>query len=323
MPADRRAAGDRRMIIPVMRKLWARTIVFVFLLPLLAACGLTQAQRRSLKEFGSATTSLAHLSGQELRTYRQDVIEMKTWLFALENKQAPPPGADTPVQYQQRLRKDFDFDSGLDADNLQVRLDALDCLAQYGQLLAEFASRKDLEKMDEQARQFGRSLGRLPQDVLDESQAKGLSDLFGVAGRTWADIYKKQTLRHVVPKARPVVERLCDYLERDLDPKQPGFAYNVALVSDRLRRAAVERLKSDTAQSAERAGHVRALRMAYEVEVRLETGSARALEAIALLRKANLQMEKRLQADMGLDKDDIRQYYESVQNLASALRPFL
>jgi hypothetical protein len=288
----------------------------------LPGCGLTGAQKHDIDLFGQAAATLGAASEGEFVSAREHVIEMKGLRLAIEKKtlsQVPPDGSPaTRDFYSSRI---LDLDSGLDQDNISSRVAAVDLLQQYGNLLTAFSSAEEKELQDA-SDNFARSLTSFPHNPMSKEEVAGVGDLVRVAGSTFLERKKKDTLEEVIPKVSPLIVAICDSLENNFDPHAKGVAGTIYQVQDRLASEAIDGLKRPGDSISDRLILLNGLAFADREKEELEISSRKLLKTVAALRKANEQLVD-VVTHHKIGVQEIKEFGEEAADLAKAVKPFL
>ncbi|VEN74218.1 conserved hypothetical protein [Candidatus Desulfarcum epimagneticum] len=267
----------------------------------LAGCGLNATRKNSVYAFGQAASTLGSAVSRELPAMRENVIEMKKLRLAIENRKIP--NLKTRAAYEKKIN----IDSGLDPENISRHIGAMNLLTSYGNFLSAFAR----DAADEELRKNIHSLNEI----------KGLGRVAHAGGKLFIDWKKKKTIQKIVPMVSPLIQRLCDELEKNFDINRPGMALNVDIVQDRLYSEALDGLKRDSQTAADRLIQVRGFVMAGDSKKRLEQVSRKILDAAAALRKADREMVE-MATGKKVSLDDIRFFADQTRDMVSALRAF-
>lgn len=298
--------------------LWCLTATLV-----LQGCGLTKNQKTVIETFGQAAETLGAASKDHLLACRENIIEMKQSQLAIERFVLPASQPDgTPPTREFYFSKSLNLDSGLDKDNIEKRVAAVELLQRYGDLLVSFSSDTHEKELRDASDKFARSVESFPDNPLTSDEAKGLGELVTIAGRFLVEHEKKEALEKIVPKVTPLIDKICDSIERDFNPKNKGIASNIRLAQDRLASESINGLKQTGGSLSDRFLLINGFALAERNKEYLATTSKQLLRAVASLRAANSQL---LQV-IGHNKvgiNEIKKFSEDVADVAKGVKPFI
>jgi hypothetical protein len=293
----------------------------------LQGCGLTVAQRKEIETFGQAVAVLGASSKEQLVAGRENVIDMKRYRLAIkwprEKNGLPPYQADSGMSARDFYFSNFlDLDAGLDANDIDLRVAAVDLLQQYGNLLVAFTAASHDKEIKESADKFAKSVGKFPHNPMTKDEIDGIGQIVTSVGGFLVEHQKKEALEKVVPKVAPLIDKICDSLEKDFDPKKNGIYGNINTVQDRLASVAIEKLKEGPGDSmSDRLLVIDGFAMAeYNKEV-ITTTAKQIMESIASLRKANSQLVEIIKNNK-VGTDDIKKFGEDVAELSKGVKPY-
>ncbi len=289
----------------------------------LQGCGLTVAQRKEINTFGQAAAVLGASSKEQLVAGRENVIDMKSYRLAIERIQLPPYQADSGMSARDfYFSKSLDLDAGLDVNDIELRVAAVDLLQQYGNLLVAFTADSHEKEMKESADKFAKSVGKFPHNPMTKDEIDGVGQIVASVGGFLVEHQKREALEKVVPKVAPLIDNICDSLEKDFDPKKNGIYGNINTVQDRLASVAIEKLKENPGDSiSDRLLLIDGFAMAEYNKGVITTTSKQILKSIASLRKANSQLVEIIKNHkVGLN--DIKEFGEDVAELSKGVKPY-
>lgn len=251
---------------------------------------------------------------------RENVIDMKRYRLAIKKIQLNPAEAKGDARdyfFSQALN----LDAGLDKDNIASRVAAVDVLQQYGKLLVAFTTDSHEKELKESAGKFVKSVGKFPENPMTAEEIGGLGQIVTSIGGILVERQKKEALEKVVPKVAPLIDRICDSLEREYDPTKNGIYANLDTVQDSLAIAAIAGLKAPADSMADRLLLIDGFALAEENKGTVETTSVKMLKSIASLRKANrLLVEVINSHKIGLK--DIKEFGQDVGDLSEGIKPY-
>lgn len=297
---------------------------FLVIATCLAGCGLTSAQRKEIEVFGQAASTLGASSKEQLSASRDNVIDMKRYRLAIDKvsldpKKVKESGLPARDYYFSNV---LDLDAGLDRNDITSRVAAVDVLEQYGKLLMAFTTDRHEKEVKEASNKFAKSVGDFPHNPMTAEEIDGLDHILSLVGGILVEHRKKEALEKVVPMVAPLIDKICDNLERDFDPTKPGVYGTVDTVQDRLGTTAVEGLKAPPDSIGDRLLLIDGFALAQKNKAGVGTTSARMLKSIASLRKANAQLPEVIKSHkVGLK--DIKEFGENAGDLAKGMKPYL
>jgi hypothetical protein len=290
---------------------------------MLQGCGLTKTQKHEIEVFGKAASTLGASSEEQFLDGRENVIQMKRLRLAIEKKVLPqeqPDGSAATREFY--ASKILDLDSGLDKDNIDIRVAAVDLLQQYGNLLAAFSGETQEKELNDASDKFTRSLEKFPDNPLTGDEIKGIGELVRVAGGMLVEHEKKETLKKIVPKVSPLINKICNSLENDFNPDKKGVAGNIHQVQDRLASEAIDGLKRPRESLSDSLVLIDGLALAEKNKEQLDSVTKQILKTTYSLRKANEQLLNVITHNkIGLK--DIKEFGEDAADLAKAVKPFM
>lgn len=287
-------------------------------------CGLTSAQRKEIVTFGQAAATLGASGKDQLVAGRENVIDMKRYRLAIE-KVVLDPGKSKDSGILAReffFSKTLNLDAGLDRGDIEARVAAVDILQQYGKLLVAFTADSHDKEIKDSAEKFVKSVGKFPNNPLTAEEIDGLGQIVTSVGGILVERQKKEALEKVVPKLAPLIEKICDSLERDFDPTTNGVYANIDTVQDRLASAAIDGLKAPAESMTDRLLLIDGFALAEKNKRITAIMSRQMLKSIASLRKANSQLSGVIKSHkVGLK--DIKEFGEDVGDLSKGIKPYL
>lgn len=285
-------------------------------------CGLTSAQRKEIEIFGQAASTLGESSKDQFVAGRENVIDMKRYRLAIEKTVLPPYQADSGIPAREYFfSKNLNLDAGLDKNDIDIRVAAVDLLQQYGKLLVAFTTDSHEKEIKESAGKFAKSVSKFPHNPMTTDEIDGLGQIVSAVGGILVEHQKKEALEKVVPKVSPLIDKICDSLEQDFDPKKNGIYANINTVQDRLASVAIEGLKFPGDSMSDRLLLIDGFALAEKNKGILTTTSSQILKSIASLRKSNSQLLDVIKSHkVGLK--DIKEFGEDVADLSKGIKPY-
>ena len=148
-----------------------------------AGCGLTKAQKEGISSFGRAVNAVGKASSEQFVEFRNDTIAMNKARLAIEGKKLSTVTPDGKQADRAFYQEDINLDSGLDPDNIKVRINAVHLLSSYGELLVAFSEESYKEELRESSDKFAASIASFPNNPLSKDKVDDLGKLVrSVAG---------------------------------------------------------------------------------------------------------------------------------------------
>lgn len=296
---------------------------FMVVAILLQGCGLTSAQRKDIGTFGQAASTLGASSKDQLLAGRENVIEMKRFQLAIEKIVLPTTQPDgSPPTRDFFFSKTLNLDSGLDKNDIDIRVAAVDLLHKYGTLLVTFTTDTHEKELKDSSDKFLKCVGNFPSNPLTPDEIKGLGQIVTAVGGILVEHQKKEALEKIVPKVSPLIYMICDILERDFDLKKKGIYANIHFAQDRLASEAIDGLKQPGNSLSDRLLLIDGFALAEKNQNYLATTSRQLLKSIASLRKANSQLIDVININrIGLQ--EIKEFGEDAAKLSKGVKPFI
>jgi hypothetical protein len=268
-----------------------------------SGCGLTGGQRAAVKEFAAATSDFSTLAADEFAKSRDDVIEMNGLRVSLAD---------------QSLRATDPLDQFFTVDRVKIRVDALNALKEYADLLATLATSSNQGDLQAASDSFIASLRRVKGVSLTDGQAGAIGKAVVAVGGLVVEHMRLQAVKTVVESAHPSIQQVIDLVERDFDPTQDHWSlgYDLVLKSlngrarDLAAHAATQPSVTDTATVQH------ALSVASTNETRRKAIADQLLASATKLRNAEKNLRQVTQAPQ-LSFEDIQQYAAQVEDFAT------
>ena len=292
------------------------TIIFM------TGCGLTKVQKGGVATFGQAAATLGTASKEQFQGGRDNVIEMKGLRLAIEKKALSAAKPDGKPADREFYAEELNLDAGLDPDNIEKRMNAVELLIQYGNLLVAFSEETQEKELTSAADNFKKSVKKFPGNPLSEGEIDGLGQVVVVAGKMWIEHEKKEALGKIIPTVSPLIKKLCDDLESDFDPQKKGVAADTYNTQERLANEAIDGLKRTGDSMGDRRLLINGFALADRNKAGLETTSKKLLKAVASLRLADDKLVS-LIAGNKFTLDEIKAFADDASDLAKGVKPFL
>lgn len=294
----------------------------ILLIVYLAGCGLTKAQKGAFTSFGQATATLGAISKEQFQGGRENVIQMNRQRLAIEKKTLPPKKPDGTPADRSFYANCLNLDSGLNPTNIGIRVEAVELLTQYGNLLVAFSTETQEKELTAASSKFTDSVKGFPNNPLSAEEINGLGQIVVVAGKMLVEHEKKEALKKIIPTVSPMITKVCDALENDFDLNRKGVAADILNTQDRLANAAIDGLKREEGSIDDRLLLIDGFSFADQNKVSIETASTKILKAVESLRKANIKLTILIE-DENISIEDIKAFSDDVKNLANAIKPFI
>ena len=308
-----------------MKKLLNVTIIAAFsilLIVCLTGCGLTKAQKSSIASFGQATAILGVVSKEQFQGGRENIIQMNRRRLAIEKKVLTPQKDDGTSPSRASYAKWLNLDSGLDPVNIERRVNAVELLTQYGNLLVAFSTETQEKELTAASSKLTDSVKSFPNNPLSEEEIKGLGEIVVVAGKIWIEREKKDALKKIIPTMTPLIVKVCDALENDFDLNKEGVAADIFNTQDRLANESIDGLKRAGGSIADRLILIDGFSFADQNKVSIETVSTNIRKAVESLRKANNELASLIENE-NVSIEDIKAFADDVKILAKVIEPFI
>jgi hypothetical protein len=208
---------------PVAKKLKSSLAVFVAILAA-GGCAVTSGQLDAAATFAKSASTLAEGVKSVYAQSAQDEANLRTAKFVvLSRLDHFNPGSIGNRDYETPLIR-------LSPQEIPGRYAAADALAAYGQALTTLLDSKTQETdLATAAGKLTASLKSVPTKTLKDAHISAaditdIGSLITSLGDLYLDYRREQVLETVVPRAEPVVTRLCNLFARDFDEKSGMFA---------------------------------------------------------------------------------------------------
>lgn len=236
-------------------------------------CGLSANQKTGVATFSAATMDLAALATAELAKTRSDVIEMNELRRKLGDK------------------KVAGFDGRLTLARVKTRVDAVNVLAAYAELLHTLATTSQDDRLKGAADSFVSSLRKARVVELSDEQAGALGQGIQLIGGVVIERMRANAMRRVVASAHPHVARVIDLLERSFGPDDVYWSLEYDTTVEALRgAAAIAEKKPGAADAATRGLIVEARSLAERKAARFASVSRAIRESCRKLRSAEADL---------------------------------
>jgi hypothetical protein len=304
------------------RPLNSKYYIVILLCICLAGCGLTKGQKNGISAFGQATSTLGTTSKDQFQGSRENIIQMNKQRLAIVKKVLPEKQQDGKPETRDSYTKELDLYSGLKQENIEKRVDAIDLLVKYGNLLVAFSEDTQEKELTTASTQFTDSIKQFPGNPLSAEEITGLGQIVVVAGKMLVDYKKKEALKKIIPTVSPLITKICDALGNDFDLNNKGILQLTSIVQDQLANESIDGLKREGGSIGDRLILIDGLDLANQNKLAVETSSPKILKAIDSMRKANDNLTNLIKDDK-VAIDDIKLFADNVNSLVKAIQPFM
>jgi hypothetical protein len=211
----------------------------VMVVPALAGCGMTGAERKAAGGFSAAAENFGKVSASDFAAMRDDETKLRLAAYT----------TDTATHWNYNTKSGM---NGLERtlygpftpDEVDLRIKAATTLAAYGTALNALVTFDDSAKMKAAADGFASSLKGLPArlKVGPDSNADVISSVVQGLGGLFIERQKEDALRRIVPLYQPQVDRLCELLTNEFDTDNPGYAADYRSIASTVRVDEASRL---------------------------------------------------------------------------------
>lgn len=202
----------------------SKALCLTLILILTPGCGLTTNQKAAATRFSAATIDLSSLAAAEFVNGRNDVIEMN------------------------RLRKQLGDKTAilqLTLEDTKARVEAVNALKEYGQLLHTLTTSSQTEELKNAAESCVASLKKVDGVSLDNTEAGAIVQAVQAVGGFWIEHMRKKAAIKVVEHAHPHVIKLTDLMIQSFDPENDYWSLAYDYTVKYLQNAAKEAVKAD------------------------------------------------------------------------------
>jgi len=169
-------------------------------------CGLTKTQRKHTANFSKATAALAEVTSNELVQMRDGVIQMNTNRLAAVGEET-----DQPILN--------DLDETFDVETVKVRVQAVEVLKTYGELLQSLVEETQDKELRKASDKFVAGINGLPMadKKMSDFQTEALGQAVYKIGRMIVEAKKAKAVREIVNNTQAQIEHLCTLLSNEFD----------------------------------------------------------------------------------------------------------
>lgn len=257
---------------------------------LISGCGFTRAQHEGITSFGQAANILGETSEAQLRSSRGNIMQMKKLALAIERKKLPATRPDGQPADRKFYQEEINIDSGLDPESMDKRVRAVKFLIAYGNLLDAFTDQVSESEFNMARHRFMVAVRDFPSSPLQEDKINSLGRLIAWPNSLCTEAEKKESLRKIIPMVSPIIQQLCDSLERDFSMTGNGVTSRLDSAQDRLASNAIEVLKTDVGSISDFLVVLDGFVLANETKAGLDSVSAKVLQVVTALRDADKKL---------------------------------
>lgn len=178
----------------------------ICLLIQVGCASLTPSQRMNIANFSNATVTLGDLVSEELLKMREATIQMNTYRINVVGEEPGLPGIN-------------DLDEKFDVEHVKVRIQAVEALKSYGQLLQALIETTPEDDLKKASDSFISSFNSLPGSIkkIDDQQAGMMGQAVYQLGKWLVNAKKAKIIQDVVTRSKDQVEHLCNLLRDEFD----------------------------------------------------------------------------------------------------------
>lgn len=273
-------------------------------------CSLTATQRKHTANFSKATAALAELASNELVQMRDGTIQVNTYRLAAVGEENDQAGLN-------------DLDETFDVEDVKVRVQAVEVLKTYGELLQSLVEETQAKELKKASDKFVASINGLPMadKKMSDLQTEALGQAVYKIGRMIIEAKKAKAVREIVGSTQGQIEHLCELLSNEFDVEEDRLltqykkSVDVAITAirqafleseDVLTRLELVELYKRTQANRDRTEHI-AKNMSH---------------AIGNLKKANEALNKSLKKqDLSItDLKKLKEYRNSVKEVIDLIK---
>ncbi|WP_158023270.1 hypothetical protein [Candidatus Nitrospira inopinata] len=279
-------------------------LALVLLLCFASGCALTAKQKAAVSQFSDSAATLGDVTSSELQAMRDGTINMTIERLLLGGKSKDP-----------NLGDQTSLDRGFELNRVETITGATHALAGYGKTLAALVADSQSADLSAASHEFTASLSRIPEarQQLSDDQLEAIATAVQGVGRFWVEWKRKEAVITIVKASQQAVDRLCDLLIRDFDPKRGWVALQLQVIEDPLMAEATNALY-DGETYHDRKIALRAFRLAYENRMRRTEILSRVVEAAQAMKQANTAVVRAVD-HFEWSVEDIRSFAERARSL--------
>jgi hypothetical protein len=275
---------------------YTRLVFAACLAVFLVGCGLTLQQRGAVERFSAATIDFATLTSSELVRSRTDVLEMNTLRVQLN---------DDTVKLDR-------MDDHFTVERVKVRVDALQALKEYAELLHILVTTSQQAQLQNAANSFVTSLRKVEGVSLSDDKAGAIGSAIQQVGGLVVEYMRAKAAREVVTASHDTILQLVDLVRRDFNPKADHWSLGYEVVVTALVGAAeLAAVGPNAAIRIPLVGEAKVV--AAQNRARFTTLAAQVDGSAAALREAQINLLSALQSS-DVTLDDINGYVGQLQD---------
>jgi hypothetical protein len=277
----------------------AQSILVLSLLIVLSGCGLTLQQKANVKNFSAATMDFANLTGEEFAKSREDVIAMNKFRVIRFNDDS----VDTTK-----------LDGNLTVERAKIRIDAVNALRNYAELLQALAETSQKEELKSSTDSFIAGARKIEGVTLSDSEADAISSTVQALAGFFIECKRAQAICEVIEIADEHIMIILEEIEKDFARTGEAWSLEYENMAEGLRGKAVLHKQLNAGNDAAISVANEGLVLADSNKVRFLSISDQIIAAIDPLREAQKDLSYSLQSKEVTVKD-IDLYISQIEDL--------
>lgn len=275
-------------------------------------CGLTATQRKYTANLSKATTALAEVTSNELVQMREGTIQNNTYRIVAVGEEPELAGLN-------------DLDEAFDVDIVKVRVQAVEVLKTYGNLLQSLVEETQEKELKKASDKFVASINGLPGDQkkMSDVQTEALGQAVYRIGRMIVEVKKAKAVREIVDNTQEQIQHLCNLLSNEFDVEKNNLLTQYKKSGDDAITAIVQVFRTpDPSNGLTRADLVEMFKKTQSHLDRTESIAKSMSKAIGNLNKANSALNKSLKKqDLSVtDIKKLKEYQDSVKEVIDFIK---
>jgi len=286
---------------------WGGVLVLGLILTFGTGCALSAKQKAAINQFSDSAATLGDVTSSELQAMRNGAVKMTIERLLLGGKSK-----------DQNLGDQTSLDRGFELSRMEAVTGATRALAAYGKTLTALVDNTQASDLNAATQEFMASLGRVSeaQKRLTDEQLEEIGAAVQEVGTLWVDWKRKRAVTTIVKDSQQAIDRLCDLLIRDFDPKKGWVALQLQVIEDPLLAESTNALY-DGGTYNEREIALEAFRLAHGSKMRRTELLTRVVDAALAMKQANKAVVGAIDGP-GWSIQDIRAFAERARSLKNA-----
>lgn len=286
---------------------WTGVLVLGLILTFGTGCALSAKQKAAINQFSDSAATLGDVTSSELKAMRNGAVKMTIERLLLGGKSKDP-----------NLGDQTSLDRGFELSRMEAVTGATHALAAYGKTLTALVDNTQADDLNAATQEFVANLGRVSeaQKRLTDEQLEEIGVAVQEVGTLWVDWKRKRAVTTIVKDSQQAIDRLCDLLIRDFDPKKGWVALQLQVIEDPLLAESTNALY-DGGTYNEREIALEAFRLAHGSKMRRTEVLTRVVDAAAAMKQANAAIVGAIDRP-GWSVQDIRAFAERARSLKNA-----